>query len=358
VTCTATVTDTTGGLIPTSTVAFTAAPSTGTFSGATCTLQPSGAAGATALCTATFTPTAGGGYTITAAYDGDGNHAGSTDTFSLTAVDPTTTSLSCSASTVSIDSATACTATVTDPTGTQSPLGTVSFSSAPSNGTFGAPGICHWQRSGAGGSATCQVTFTPSAPGFYTLSAGYSGDSDHTASSGSLSLIATTTPAGGGPGSHGGSGTLTIPIPITTGPPPAARLTIGSRAKVSSKHAAALKLSCAGNRGATCAGTLRLTTTVKVKVRIKGKGKRHSKKRKTKTESKTITIGSVRYGLAAGTSGTFAVKLSKTGVKLLAKARHGRLKVKASAANSVTTTVTLMAQTHKMHKRHKKKRKK
>lgn len=375
-TCTATVTDTESTPVgaPSGPVAFTAAPSTGTFSGSgSCTL-PSGGTGASSLCQMTFTPSAGGNYEISASYSGDGppggpGHEPSSNTGGLTAVDSTTTTLSCSPATVQINSSTQCSATLSDPTAAQPPLGTISFSSSPNTGTFSGSGVCLWKpsSSGIGGTATCQVTFTPPVAGPYTLTANYGGDSTHGPSSSQpLRLTATTTPAGGGPGSHGGGGG-TLTIVISAGPPPRGKITIAPSAKVSRRHAAALALSCAGASGSSCVGALTFTRKAKVKVRVHIKTKHHSKKGhkghkrhktriKIETRSTTIVVGSLTYSLATRRSQAFTFKLSRAAVKLLAKARGGRLKVQVWSAGAVVKTITLQGPKHKKHKRHHKHR--
>jgi Bacterial Ig-like domain (group 3) len=361
-TCTATVTDSD---TPTSTpggeVSFSASPDSGTFpSPSACTLDASG------QCPLSFTPATGGVYTITASYAGDADHAGSTGTGSVTAVDPTTTSLSCTPATVQIGSSTQCTATLSDPTATQPPIGNINFSSSPTTGTFGASGVCPWQpsKSGVGGSATCAVTFTPTTAGPYTLTAGYVGDNTHGPSSGSFRLTATMTPAGGGPGSHGGGGG-TLTIVISSGPPAPGKVTIAPSAKVSRGHAAALALSCAGASGSSCVGALTFTRRAKVKVKVHVKTNHHSKKGhkrhktriKIETKSTTIVIGSLTYSLATRHSQAFTFKLSKAAVKLLTKARAGRLKVQVWSAGVIVKTVTLQGPKHKKHKKHKRHRK-
>jgi Bacterial Ig-like domain (group 3) len=361
-TCTATVTDIESTPVgtPGGEVSFSASPDSGTFpSPSACTLDAAGS------CQLSFTPATGGVYTITASYGGDANHSGSSGTGSVTAVDVTTTSLSCAPATVQIGSSTQCTATLSDPTATQPPLGSINFSSSPTTGTFGASGVCPWQpsKSGIGGSATCAVTFTPSVAGPYAITADYGGDSTHGPSSGAFGLTATTTPSGGGPGSHGGGGG-TLTIVISSGPPPAGKVTIAASARVSRRHAAALGLSCTGASGSSCVGALTFTRRAKVKVRVKVpvRAKHHSKKghkghkTKTKIETKstTIVVGSLTYSLATKHSQAFTFKLSKAAVKLLAKARGGRLKVQVWSGGAVVKTVTLQGPKHKKHKRHRK----
>ncbi len=100
----------------------------------------------------------------------------------------TTTSLHCQLHSLLVDQSTVCTATVTDTgtTGSMTPAGTVSVSSD-STGTFtGDP--C--TLSGTVATASCQVTYAPAAVGSgqHTLTATYSGDSNHAPSAGSRQL--------------------------------------------------------------------------------------------------------------------------------------------------------------------------
>src|SRR5438876_2746995 len=107
--CTATVTNGSGANIPTGTVSWTS-DGTGTFSAASCTLD------ATGKCTVNYTPTAVGTGThkITGSYGGDAKHATSTGSFDEAVGRlATATSVSCAPPSVTVDSSTACTATVT-----------------------------------------------------------------------------------------------------------------------------------------------------------------------------------------------------------------------------------------------------
>src|SRR5207245_2654479 len=107
---------------------------TGTFSAASCTLD------ATGKCTVNYTPTAEGTRThkITGSYGGDAKHATSTGSFDeAVGRRATATSVSCTPSSVAVDSSTACTAPST-PTRRASDLtGTVSWTSN-GTGTFSA----------------------------------------------------------------------------------------------------------------------------------------------------------------------------------------------------------------------------
>ena len=100
----------------------------------------------------------------------------------------TSTNVSCSPPTVGVGQPTSCTATVTDTgSGTPTtPTGAVSFSSD-SPGGFSSS-TC--TLSGSGTTASCQVSYTPSSvgSGSHTITASYSGDSAHAASSGTTTV--------------------------------------------------------------------------------------------------------------------------------------------------------------------------
>lgn len=99
----------------------------------------------------------------------------------------TSTSVSCTPSLAIVNQPTTCTATVTDTSpGTPiTPTGSVSFvSSGP--GTFSASSCT---LAGTGASASCSVSYTPTAFGSVTITATCPGDSNHLGSSGSVALI-------------------------------------------------------------------------------------------------------------------------------------------------------------------------
>src|SRR5438309_250353 len=185
-TCAAIVTDTstTGATIPTGSVTFT--PNGG------CTL-------AAGTCSASVIPISAGSISVSANYQGDTTHTGSTsNTVALTvSVRTTATSLTC-VSPVSAGSATTCTVTVAD-TSTASlpginPTGTVTVTSS-GTGTF--TGTCNLAPITTPpipiGTTTCQVTFTPSGTisRTDTITADYGGDAVHSGSSGTLQLSIT-----------------------------------------------------------------------------------------------------------------------------------------------------------------------
>jgi hypothetical protein len=354
-TCTATVNDADLTLgQPPGSVNFSASPGTGAFTDpsetATTSCSLSGSGSFSSSCQLTFTPATGGDYSITASYTPDrATWVGSTSTFAITAVDQTATSFNCLASTVSLGDSTTCTATLSDPTAVRPPTGTVTFSSAPTTGTFGNTSICQWQAStpGPGGSATCQVTFSPSAGGPYQLTASYSGDTTHAASNGSFGLSATTTLAGGGPGSQPGRGSVTVPVNPPPGP---GALAVGPTLQVSARRVAALVLGCTGGVGATCAGSLKLTARVKVTAKRKG----HKRPR---TRTTTVTFGSVRFSLTVGSVRSFAIRLPASVFRALMLSRRHRLNGRASATGGGHLNVVLVRQQPKPKKpRRKKKR--
>src|SRR5712691_3603678 len=176
--CTVTVNDTTtiGPASPTGTVSF-ASSGAGAFAGSPCTLVNQTITSST--CQVTYTPTGSEGTeSITATYNGDAAHNGSTSSqaFVLT-VTPrsTSTTVSCSPGSVVVNQATSCTAVVADSSGSGAitPAGNVVF----------APG----------GSCTlvnesCSVSITPSTSGSLSVSANYGGDSSHSSSSGSATV--------------------------------------------------------------------------------------------------------------------------------------------------------------------------
>jgi len=196
-TCTATVTDTSAGTAsaPTGTAQWSQSnsPSPGSFSDSACTLSQTGPG--VASCSVTYTPSAieTVAPTIFALYPGDAKHAGNNvSTLGFTGLTVTTrstsTSVSCSPTNVDLGLTSLCTATVTDSDGgtASTPTGTASFGSSDPGSFSGSP--C--TLSGSGGSASCSVSYAPTAigSGSPSITAGYGGDSTHTASSGSASV--------------------------------------------------------------------------------------------------------------------------------------------------------------------------
>jgi hypothetical protein len=101
------------------------------------------------------------------------------------AVDPTSTTVACSPSSVSLGQQTACVATVMDTSSSPTtPTGSVSFASSGSGGF--SSGSC--VLSGSGASASCGVTYSQDSVGSPSITASYGGDETHTPSSNSTSV--------------------------------------------------------------------------------------------------------------------------------------------------------------------------
>ena len=190
-TCTATVTDASPGTpleTPTGDVAFS---QTGITSGASFTDSPcllsAGTTVETATCTVAFSSTSAGSALITgsASTSGDFNGGSTSTGFTVTvtlAAHSTTTSVSCTPSTVSINQATSCTATVTDTSATPTtPTGMV---------TFTPGGTCTLSHSSSDPipESTCSVSLTPTTTGQLSISATYGGDGTHSSSQGTTAI--------------------------------------------------------------------------------------------------------------------------------------------------------------------------
>src|SRR5207244_970413 len=168
--CTATVTNGSGANIPTGTVSWTS-DGTGTFSAASCTLD------ATGKCTVNYTPTAVGTGThkITGSYGGDAKHAKiGRASCRERGQRAAATNVSCTHPSVAVDSATACTATVTNGSGANIPTGKVSWRSHGTS-SFSAAS-CTLDATGK-----CTVNYTPTAVGTGThkITGSYGGDAKH-----------------------------------------------------------------------------------------------------------------------------------------------------------------------------------
>jgi len=148
-------------------------------------------------CTVSYKPTTLGAHTITASYEGDAAHEGSSSNpFVVTAIKrATTTTFKCDDATVPVFSSTECTATVKDvsPGTASTPTGDVTWSSTPSGGGSFSSTTC--TLAGSGGEASCSVTFTPTQLGPHTITASYGGDETHTGSSGAFVVTAIIPPS-------------------------------------------------------------------------------------------------------------------------------------------------------------------
>ena len=191
--CTATASDTSPGIsiTPVGSVSFTT-NSTGAFNSNTCTLSGTGTPG-TASCQVTYTPATIGTHTITGTFSGDTIHTGSQGSTSISfGKDSTATSIACSPSSVAINQASTCTATVTDTgLGQTNPTGTVSFASSGTGSFAGSPCTLVSQNAT---SSSCQITYTPtSGAGTHSISASYGGDATHNGSASSPAFALTVT---------------------------------------------------------------------------------------------------------------------------------------------------------------------
>lgn len=150
----------------------------GTFSPSSC--SPEGGDGVS-MCSVTFTPApgSGGAHTVTGRYAGDPTHFPSVGTASMTvAKRVSATSVACTPSSLVTGRTTTCTATVTDAAGALTPTGSIAWSST-STGSFSS-GSC--TLAGGAGSATCSVSFVPTATGTHGVDASYGGSADHLSS--------------------------------------------------------------------------------------------------------------------------------------------------------------------------------
>jgi hypothetical protein len=252
-----------------------------------------------------------------------------------------TTSLACTPTSVKTGIAITCTATVTDTqTSGASPTGTTSFTASPNTGQFSNSGSCPLHAAATTGIASCQITFIPSAAASYTLTANYTGDNAHLASSGQSTPITATPP------------------PVTVKPPPTASGRASVKHISTSDATVSVRVNCKGSTSCkikltgTVLETIRhgkviaLAASTKTKGKGKGKGKRTSKK--------TITIISKTATIPAGKTKTIKLTLNAAGKKLIAK--HHPLKAKLAVTQS-SKTVTHQTITLKPKPKPKKKRK-
>ena len=332
VSCTATVRDSApaGVSTPSGSVSFTASPSS--FGASSCTLAASESTGV-ASCQVSFAPSASGSFTVTGAYGGDVSHSASdAQSAALTATspppasppaptsDPTSTIVVCFPQTTAVGGHVTCVATVRDTaaSGALTPTGTVSFSRSPASGSLSATS-CTLAGTGTVGVASCQVTFTPSTGGTYTVTGSYGGDSRHLASSGQQgSLIAS------------GQGQTRVGHPVV------------------SHSTVSVPLRCSG--GGACKVTLTLTVIETIK-----RGKViavAAASKKTKKTKKTVVLATAKVTIPAGKTKTVKITLNRTGKHLLST--HRTLKIRLAIVQSAHTvtrlTVTFKA-ARKPHRR-------
>ncbi len=106
----------------------------------------------------------------------------------------TTTTVNCGSGTpvVTYGSSISCVATVTRASGSNTPSGTVSWTTGGSGSFVTSP--C--TLSGSGGTSTCSVSYTPSAvgSGSHLITATYSGDVNFSSSTGNQTVTVNTAP--------------------------------------------------------------------------------------------------------------------------------------------------------------------
>jgi len=193
-TCTATVTDEANpSSTPLGNVSFSHT-NEGVFSPqASCTLTKA-AGGSSASCQLTYNPTGAGAHQLTALYSGDEAHTSSQENTSLSVTqgggnrDATKATLACAPPSPAVGGSSTCTATVTDEAASPStPRGNVSFTHT-NEGVFSPQASCALIGAGDGRTASCQLTYIPSAIGAHQLTGAYSGDEGHVSSEASTSL--------------------------------------------------------------------------------------------------------------------------------------------------------------------------
>src|SRR5206468_2458714 len=195
--CTATVTDSTptSASAPSGTVSFSADVSSSAF--ASCTLggastDPLTGAVSTS-CAVSYTPPVVGPHTITASYGADASHLSSSAAFVVTALKhETSMAVSCSPAMVPVGSPTSCTSTVTrSPPTTLFPYTALFRSSADvSSSAFASCtlGGASTDPLTMAVSTSCAVSYIPTVVGPHTITASYSGDATHLASSDTIAV--------------------------------------------------------------------------------------------------------------------------------------------------------------------------
>ncbi|WP_249012070.1 Ig-like domain repeat protein [Conexibacter sp. DBS9H8] len=204
---------------PTGTVSFSST-GLGSFSSSSCTLTAS--QNVAGYCTVTYTPSSfnpGSVQTLYASYGGDTAHSTSEGSTTVsTSLHPTATAVSCSPTSVTVSGGSTCTATVRDTSssGVSTPTGNVSFSSN-SPGAFSPTSACTLTSTSTFGTASCSVTYTPSAigSGTHTITAAYVGDSSHAASSSTTTVTVSGHPSTAALSCANPSGQLGVPITCT-----------------------------------------------------------------------------------------------------------------------------------------------
>lgn len=140
----------------------------------------------------------------------------------------------------------------------------------------------------------------------------------------------------------------TDPSLCPTPPPPVdeGELELDKRLAMVAGGKAAVKLSCVGDTA--CAGKVRLVAKVKV-------GGKKGKKKARKSRTKNVLVGRASVDISGGDSQTVKVRLTRTGKRLLARAKRGRL-VATLVGPDLRERVVLKEKATKKSKRKKGKR--
>ena len=148
-----------------------------------------------------------------------GSLTGATSNAFNTARRATSTTVSCFPNPTNLNQTTKCTATVTDtsPDTASTPTGTVNWTRSGTGNFGGTSTTTSCTLSGSGGSATCDVNYTPTSGTSHTVTANFPQSAKHAASSGNRSLTinnlpATTLTVEPASGQTGGTTTLTATL--------------------------------------------------------------------------------------------------------------------------------------------------
>jgi hypothetical protein len=104
--------------------------------------------------------------------------------------------------------------------------------------------------------------------------------------------------------------------------------------RLSRRGAASVNVLCPASTVGACTGTLRLTIRVRVVVRSHGKRRR---------VLRTVTLGSIRFKVAAGRHATLAVKLTRAATARVKRARSLRATGTAAASDGLRRRATTTA---------------
>jgi hypothetical protein len=148
-----------------------------------------------------------------------------------------------------------------------------------------------------------------------------------------LSCEVTATSSSG----HASAQSSTLVVPAAPAPSPLHKIEITASTVVVSAGAARVHIGCTG---APCSGTIELTTPIVVKDR---------QGRRTNSRGETFIFGRAPFSLGAGQRRVLPVRLTKSGERKLAVARHHRLSVVLVASVAGAKTVREAVQLSEAH---------